>query len=119
VQAVVQRAARLADKGDLSASVLSPAGVVDSGLFRSPSENAMLEVLRQLEPVATASTPGRYAELAAGLSQGAGALAAFFDGEQSVLVMCDDAAVRTNRLNLLGVLRNQAAVLADFSRISG
>ncbi len=119
VQAVVQRAARLADKGDLSASVLSPAAVVDSGLFRSPSENAMLEVLRQLEPVATATTPGRYAELAAGLSQGAGALAAFFDGEQSVLVMSDDAAVRANRLNLLGVLRNQAAVLADFNRISG
>jgi glycyl-tRNA synthetase beta chain len=27
--------------------------------------------------------------------------------------------VRTNRLNLLAVLRNQASVLADFSRLSG
>jgi glycyl-tRNA synthetase beta chain len=35
------------------------------------------------------------------------------------MVMADDAAVRHNRLNLLAVLRNQAAVLADFSRISG
>jgi glycyl-tRNA synthetase beta chain len=34
-------------------------------------------------------------------------------------VMVDEPAVRANRLNLLGVLRNQAAVLADFSRISG
>ena len=46
-------------------------------------------------------------------------LAAFFDGPQSVLVMADDPAVRRNRLNLLGVLRNQAALLADFERISG
>jgi glycyl-tRNA synthetase beta chain len=35
------------------------------------------------------------------------------------MVMVDEPAVRANRLNLLGVLRNQAAVLADFSRISG
>jgi len=34
-------------------------------------------------------------------------------------VMADDPAVRRNRLNLLSVLRNQASVLADFSRISG
>jgi hypothetical protein len=27
--------------------------------------------------------------------------------------------VRTNRLHLLAVLRNQAAVLADFSRLAG
>jgi glycyl-tRNA synthetase beta chain len=57
--------------------------------------------------------------LAVGLSAGAEALAAFFDGESSVMVMADDPAVRTNRLNLLGVLRNQAAVLADFRRITG
>jgi glycyl-tRNA synthetase beta chain len=57
--------------------------------------------------------------LAQGLISGASALAAFFDGDQSVMVMAEDAAIRSNRLNLLGVLRNQASVLADFSRISG
>jgi len=36
-----------------------------------------------------------------------------------VLVMAEDPAVRRNRLNLLGVLRNQAAVLADFNRLAG
>jgi glycyl-tRNA synthetase beta chain len=35
------------------------------------------------------------------------------------MVMADDPAVRSNRLNLLAVLRNQASVLADFSRLSG
>jgi len=34
-------------------------------------------------------------------------------------VMADDQAIRANRLSLLGLLSNQASVLADFSRISG
>jgi glycyl-tRNA synthetase beta chain len=34
-------------------------------------------------------------------------------------VMAEVAAVRRNRLNLLAVLRNQASVLADFSRLTG
>jgi glycyl-tRNA synthetase beta chain len=119
VQAVVQRASRLAEKGDLDTSVLRANDVVREHLFSSPSEQGMLMVLKRLEPFATGSDPGRYGHLARGLSESADTLAAFFDGERSVLVMCDDAAVRRNRLNLLGVLRNQAAVLADFSRITG
>jgi glycyl-tRNA synthetase beta chain len=34
-----------------------------------------------------------------------------------VLVMAADAQVRQNRLNLLGLLRNHALVLADFGAI--
>jgi glycyl-tRNA synthetase beta chain len=119
VQAVVQRAARLAEKSDLDPTQLRPRRVVDPALFSSPSEQAMLAVLERLEPLATAGGGERYGELARGLSESAPTLAAFFDGETSVLVMADDVAVRTNRLNLLAVLRNQASVLADFSRISG
>jgi glycyl-tRNA synthetase beta chain len=119
VQAVVTRAARLAEKGDLATSVLSAAGVVDAGLFEKSSEAGMLAVIEQLEPIATSDRADRYSRLAQGLISGASALAAFFDGDQSVMVMAEDAAIRSNRLNLLGVLRNQASVLADFSRISG
>ena len=119
VQAVVTRATRLAEKGDLSNQVLSAKGVVDPALFEKSSETAMLEVVITLEPIATTRSLERYGELAKGLSAGADALAAFFDGDQSVMVMVDEPAVRANRLNLLGVLRNQAAVLADFSCISG
>jgi glycyl-tRNA synthetase beta chain len=118
VQAVVTRAARLAEKGSLATDVLSAAGVVDPSLFETRSEAGMLEVLNRLEPIATASGSDRYARLAEGLSAGSEALAAFFDGDQSVMVMADEPAVRANRLNLLSVLRNQAGVLADFSRIS-
>ncbi len=119
VQAVVQRASRLAEKGTLAGGVCSPSGVVEAALFEKGSEAAMLEVLRELEPVATGSDPDRYRMLARGLAESAATLAAFFDGSDSVLVMAEDPAVRTNRLNLLGVLRNQAAVLADFNRLAG
>ena len=118
VQAVVTRAARLAEKGELDPSVLSATGAVEEALFEKSSERGMLAVLRQLEPIATGDAEDRYAQLARGLSAGAPALAAFFDGDQSVMVMADDPAVRRNRLNLLAVLRNQALVLADFSRLN-
>ena len=119
VQAVVTRAARLAAKGDLAADLLSPLGVVSPDLFEKSSEAAMLTVLQELEPIASGKGTERYQALADGLAQGAAALAAFFDGDQSVLVMVDDPAIRRNRLNLLGLLRNQAAVLAEFERING
>lgn len=119
VQAVVTRAARLAAKGDLAPDVLSAQGVVSPELFEKPSEAAMLAVLQHLEPIASGQGTERYQALADGLAEGAAALAAFFDGDESVLVMVDDPAVRRNRLNLLGLLRNQASVLAEFERING
>jgi len=139
VQAVVQRAARLAEKSSQATTVLSPEGVVDPSLFEKESETAMLQVLQELLPMALSassatpipSTSGSaaasaegaqinpYAQLAASLASSAPTLAAFFDGPSSVLVMADDPAVRANRLNLLAVLRNQASVLADFSRLAG
>ncbi len=119
VQAVVTRASRLADKADLASDVLSPAAAVNPALFERSSEAAMLSVLQSLEPIACGTAPDRYAALARELSGSANALAAFFDGEQSVMVMVDDPELRSNRLNLLAVLRNQALVLADFSRLSG
>jgi glycyl-tRNA synthetase beta chain len=119
VLAVVTRADRLASKGDLPTSVLKPDGVVNKALFETSSEAGMLQVLEALAPVATSKAEDRYARLAEGLAAAAPTLAAFFDGEQSVMVMADDQAIRANRLNLLGLLSNQASVLADFSRISG
>ena len=119
VQAVVTRASRLAEKAELDTTVLSASGVVDAALFEKSSETAMLDVLQRLEPIAKGEGTLRYSELASGLSDSAKALAAFFDGDQSVMVMVDNAALRSNRLNLLAVLRNQASVLGDFSRLNG
>ena len=119
VQAVVQRAVRLAEKGDLAADVLSSSGVVDAALFEQPSEAAMLAVVDQLSGIVSQHGPDRYSQLCEALAASASTLSAFFDGESSVMVMADDLAVRRNRLNLLAVLGNQAAILADFAAISG
>jgi glycyl-tRNA synthetase beta chain len=45
------------------------------------------------------------------------AIGNLFDGADSVMVMDDDPAIKTNRLNLLGLVRNHARVLADFGAI--
>ncbi len=113
IQSVVQRASRLAEKGELGRDLLRPSLAVDPGLFVSPSEAAMFAVLEALAPIA--ETRGNYHELANCLHDSSNILDAFFDGSDSVLVMCDDLALRRNRLNLLSILRNQANCLADFS----
>ncbi|MFL0768587.1 MAG: glycine--tRNA ligase subunit beta [Prochlorococcus sp.] len=114
VQAVVQRAARLAEKGDLALDQLDPAKVIAAELFESPSEAELLEQIEALAPLALA---GDYDALSEGLAGATPALESFFDGASSVMVMVDDKDLRRNRLNLLGVLRNQAAVLAHFEAI--
>jgi glycyl-tRNA synthetase beta chain len=115
IQSVVQRASRLADKGQLARDVLSPSQAVDPGLFVSQSEAAMFAVLETLAPMA--QTKGKSRELAECLHESSQVLDDFFDGSDSVLVMCDDLALRQNRLNLLSILRNQANCLADFTRL--
>ena len=87
---------------------------MDASLFDSPSEAALLVELEALSPLAQAKD---YERLAQRLQGAARALEAFFDGSDSVMVMADNSAVRRNRLNLLGVLRNQASVLARFDHI--
>lgn len=119
VQAVVQRAARLADQAELPPGVMGPAGLIDPDRFEKPSEAQMLEVLKRLEPLAQPSGGRTYGALAEALAQSAATLAGFFDGEDSVLVMCDDPAVRSNRLRLLAILVQQASVLADFTALAG
>jgi len=114
VQAVVQRAARLAEKGNLPEDTLALPGVVDPDRFESVSEQGMFDVLKQLEPLAAER---RYQALSDGLVKATPVLEAFFDGENSVMVMAEDEDLRRNRLNLLGVLRNQASVLARFELI--
>ena len=114
VQAVVQRAAKLAEKGDLARDQLVAGEVVEAERFESASEKDLFAALEQLQPLAQQRS---YQALADALVAATPALQAFFDGDTSVMVMVDDAALRLNRLNLLAVLRNQASVLAEFESI--
>ncbi len=119
VQAVVTRASRLAEKGDLPINVLGASGVVNSALFEKQCEEDMLHILNSIEPIVKGQSKERYLKIAQGLAAGSKVLSNFFDGEQSVMVMVEDPQIRCNRLNLLGVLRNQACVLGDFNKIVG
>ena len=114
----VNRASKLALKGDLDTQTLDPSAVVDPVQFQQPTEQAFYDILVKLVPETQAAQAERdYHRLVEGLKQAAPIVSDFFDGEQSVLVMADDPAIRQNRLNLLGLLRNHARVLADFGAI--
>ncbi|MGD1902493.1 MAG: glycine--tRNA ligase subunit beta [Geitlerinemataceae cyanobacterium] len=118
IYATVNRSAKLSKKGDLGTDALDPAAVVDAALFQSPAEQAFFDVLAALLPkTQTARSERNYRLLVDALADGAPTVAEFFDGENSVLVMDEDPAVRSNRLNLLGLLRNHARVLAEFGAI--
>jgi glycyl-tRNA synthetase beta chain len=111
IYAVVNRATRLAVQGELDTDLRDVTAVVDPKLFQKASEQSFFQAVQQLQE------PMDYGTLVAELGAIAPTLSQFFDGEDSVLVMDPDPAIRQNRLNLLGVLRNQARVLADFGAI--
>ncbi len=117
-QAVVKRASKLAEQASLPLDVLSASSIVDTNLFEKPSEHSVWNVVNSLEEIINSNSEDRYEKLAEGLASGADALSEFFDGNQSVMVMTDKIPVRTNRLNLLAVLRNQASLIADFNLIN-
>ena len=111
----VNRASRLAAQGNLDTQQLDPSAVVQSTLFQKKSEQALFDALSQVNQ--TMQGARNYQTLIDSLGQIAPTVANFFDGEDSVLVMDSDPAIKQNRLNLLGVLRNHARVLADFGAI--
>lgn len=115
IQAIVQRASKLAEKSVLAAGILDPENIIHSELFERESEWAFLQLLHHLAQVAGSQN---YAELAEALEESAEKVAAFFDGPQSVMVMCDDMACQQNRLNMLALFRNQSEVLADFTQLN-
>ena len=114
----VNRSTRLAAQGDLDKLQLTPEKVVDSKLFKSESEIAFYQALIDLAPQTEISQKTRnYQQLVDALAKIAPTVSNFFDGPESVLVMDPNPNIKQNRLNLLGLLRNNARVLADFGQI--
>lgn len=114
----VNRSTRLAAQGDLDTSALQPEGVVNTELFQKASERAFYDGLIKLVPQTQRAKEERnYRLLVDSMGEIAPVVSRFFDGEDSVLVMDADLAVRRNRLGLLGLLRNHARVLGDFGAI--
>ncbi|UNU22723.1 glycine--tRNA ligase subunit beta [Microcoleus vaginatus] len=114
----VNRSTRLAAQGDLDKIELEPKTAVKPDLFQKSSEQAFYDAVVQLVPQTLLSKQTRnYQQLVDSLTEIAPTVSNFFDGPESVLVMDSDAEIKQNRLNLLGLLRNHARVLADFGAI--
>ncbi|MBE9095827.1 glycine--tRNA ligase subunit beta [Tychonema sp. LEGE 07203] len=114
----VNRSTRLAAQGDLDKVQLEPKTAVKPELFQKSSEQAFYDAVVQLVPQTQLSKQTRnYRQLVDSLTEIAPAVSNFFDGPESVLVMDSDPEIKRNRLNLLGLLRNHARVLADFGAI--
>ncbi len=114
----VNRSTRLAAQGDLDKVELEPKTAVKPELFQKSSEQDFYDGLVQLVPQTQLSKQTRnYQLLVDSLTEIAPTVGNFFDGPDSVLVMDADVGIKGNRLNLLGLLRNHARVLADFGAI--
>jgi len=114
----VNRSTRLAKQGDLDTVLLEPQNLVNPKRFEKPSEEAFYQALIALVPKTEAAQATRnYRQLVEALGEIAPTVSTFFDGPESVLVMDENPEIQRNRLNLLGLLRNHARVLADFGAI--
>ncbi len=96
---------------------IPPAQVVRIELLRAPAEQRLHGELERLRPQVEPLLEQRnYAEALQRLAQLREPVDAFFD---SVMVMDEDAQLRSNRLTLLAQLRNLFLHTADLSRLPG
>ena len=111
----LNRCARLAAQGDVDYAVLDPAAVVDPSLFQEGAERELYEACQRVYRLGVEpALQGDFTPLVEGLQAAAPAVDRFFE---AVLVMDPDPRLRTNRLNLLGILRNQSRLLGDMGAV--
>lgn len=93
----------------------APTGAVEEQALSETAEKTLFARLREAEKAVAPLIDTRdYAEAMAVMSDLRGPVDAFFD---SVLVMCEDAVMRANRLALLSDLRALFLRVADISRL--
>jgi glycyl-tRNA synthetase beta chain len=94
----------------------SASGSPSADLLAEPAERALFDAFSAVDAsVAVAEKEHRYADALTDLAGLRAPIDDFFD---SVLVMAEDEAVRTNRLQLLGRIVERVQGLADLSRIT-
>jgi glycyl-tRNA synthetase beta chain len=101
----------------LRKSEAGTAGAIDPALLREPAERALAAALGRVRtPVEQALAQRDYASALATLAQLRAEVDAFFD---AVMVNDPDAALRANRLALLGDLAGLFGRIADLSKLPG
>lgn len=97
----------------LKQNIVEGSAQIDPALFKSDTESELVRVLEQCRSATVPLFAARkYAEGLEVLAGSKVAVDAFFDG---VLVMDEDLAVRRNRINILGELRDLFLEVADIS----
>ena len=97
-------------------SLFEPGQAVKTKLLADDAEKALFEALgRASETVRPMLDERRYADALRSLASLKAPVDRFFD---DVLVMTDDEALKSNRLALLGELRDLFLDVADISRLS-
>ncbi|MEE4184941.1 MAG: glycine--tRNA ligase subunit beta [Gammaproteobacteria bacterium] len=93
-----------------------PAQAIDAGVFETAAERALEASVARLREAQQVALAGRnYAAALAGLASLRGPIDDYFE---QVMVMCDDPALRANRLAQLAELRNMFLAVADISCVS-
>ncbi len=111
----LNRCARLAAQGNLDYAVVEPAAVIDPGQLQDAAEIQLYEVCQRVYRLGVGpALQGDFTPLVEALQEAAPQVAQFFE---AVLVMDPDPTRRANRLNLLGLLRNQSRLLADMGAV--
>ncbi len=88
---------------------------VQQALLQLPAEQALFAKLNAITPtVRQAVAAHDYAQAMSLLSELKGDVDVFFE---QVMVMCDDVALKANRINLLAQLQQQFAQIADIAKI--
>ena len=108
---------RIANLLKKSAGGADTAAHIDVSLLKLDAERALYAALQSaIHTVPRQIEAGDYGDAFSELARLRGVVDAFFDG---VMVMDQDAALRNNRLALLGSLRSLFGGLADPSRLPG
>lgn len=95
-------------------------GAVNEDLLDAKAEKALFKTITASTSAALAALEKEdFAGAMSALASLRAPVDAFFDGPDSVMVNADDAKVRENRLNLLGMMRQAIGTVADFSKIEG
>jgi glycyl-tRNA synthetase beta chain len=109
VYGVVNRASRLAEQGNLGSEITDISLVVDLSRLSQPSEISLYQAIADLP-----QNPN-YSQLLTALEEITPILSQFFE---DVMVMDEDLQVRSDRLNMLAIIRNYSRILADFGAIN-
>lgn len=115
IQSIVQRASRLTRNSDLESTLVCPEGVIKPKLFEKESEINLYELVQSMSPFAQKIES--FDVLLAHIEGASLILAQFFDGPDSVMVLCEDLGRRVNRIRLLTLFSNQASCLAAFDKL--